>query len=153
MYHERVRWPFWSHLLFLLPCALGLLGLAWAIRRGEAWSWDSLSFLVLISIGYVWWRMRYLKLEFGPDGAAFGFSGLRRRVPRDRIVSAAPEEYSASRYMGWGYRFGWGERDRAYSVIGYSRGVRIEFDDERGRRWKVFLSSARPEDAIQALKP
>jgi len=151
VYRERASWPGWAHLLFLGPCAAGLAAIGWAIWRGEGPGWTYVPFLVLASVGLVWWRMRYLALEFGPESAAFGFAGLRRRVPRERIVSATVEEYSVARYMGWGYRFGWERRERAYSLIGYPRGVRLVFDDERDRRWKVFLSSSDPEAAVRAL--
>ena len=35
--------------------------------------------------------------------------------------------------MGWGYRIGWSKGDRAYSVIGHRRGLRVHFTDERGK--------------------
>ena len=72
-------------------------------------------------------------------------------IPRERIVSAQVELYSFSRYMGYGYRFGWESRDRAYSVAGYREGVRLEFDDEKGRRWSVFVSCSDPGAAVRAL--
>jgi hypothetical protein len=152
VYRERVGWPAWVHLVLLLPCGVGLAAMGWAAAKGEEPGWAYVPFLVLASVGLVWWRMRYLALEFGPAGAAFGFAGLRRRVPRERIVSATAEEYSVARYMGWGYRFGWERGERAYSLIGYPRGVRLVFDDERGRRWRIFLSCSDPEAAIQALQ-
>jgi hypothetical protein len=36
-------------------------------------------------------------------------------------------------------------------VIGCRRGVRLVFDDEQGRRWKVFLSCRDPAAAVAAL--
>ena len=152
VYRERAGWPAWVHGLLLCPCGVGLAAMIWAAARGEEPGWAWVPFLVLASVGIVWWRIRHLALEFGPQGAAFGFAGLRRRVPRERIVSAAVEDYSVARYMGWGYRFGWEPRERAYSLIGYRRGVRLVFEDERGRRWKVFLSSDDPEAAVRALE-
>jgi len=98
------------------------------------------------------WRLRHVEIEFGREGVGFGFGGIRRRVPRERIVGAEPRDYPVIRYMGWGYRFGWEPRDRAYSVLGCRRGVLLTFDDERGRRWKVFLSSRAPEKAVAALE-
>jgi hypothetical protein len=150
-HRETVHWPLWSHLaagaaiLFLVGGSAGLL------VRGAGAAAAALAFASAAVIGAVWWRMRHLALEFGPGGAAFGFGGPRRRVPRERVVSADVEAYSWARYMGWGYRIGWKPRDRAYSLPGTGRGVRLVFDDERGRRWSVFLSSASPEAAVQAL--
>ena len=150
-YRERVVWPGWFYLLLII-CQL-LLAYS-AIRMApEHGLLALLPAAILVVVGYVFWRMRFVELEFGPEGAAFGFGGLRRRVPLERIESAEPEAYSVARYMGWGYRFGWTPRDRAYSVIGWPRGVRLVFDDERNRRWTIFLVSRDPEAAVAALKP
>lgn len=150
-YRERVRWPVWLHLLVgLAVCFIGGIGLLGLLRDGPGWS-VALSGAVALSVGYVWWRVRYLDLEIGPAGAAFGFGGLRRRVPRARLRSAAPEDYSVARYMGWGYRIGWRPGERAYSVLGHGRGVRLVFEDENGRTWDVFLSCGDPEAAVAAL--
>ena len=60
-----------------------------------------------VSLATVWWRMRHLRLDFGPEGAAWGFGRVRRRAARHRIRTAEVESYRAARYMGWGYRLGW----------------------------------------------
>lgn len=152
-YRERVTWPGWFYLVVAAALAVGIFGTAGVLaRRGAGWG-GALALLALLVVAYVLWRLRHIELEFGAEGAAFGFGRLSRRVPADRIVSAEPEAYSVARYMGWGYRMGWEARDRAYSVIGRGRGVRLVFDDERGRRWKVFLSSRDPEAAVAALRP
>ncbi len=152
IYRERVPCPGWFQ--FVLLVAMGVLGYAAAamLARG-ALGQAAVPGVVLIILAIVFRRMRFIALEFGREGAAFGFGGLNRRVPRDRIETAAPEAYSVARYMGWGYRFGWQPRDRAYSMIGFPRGVRLVFLDERGRRWHVFLSSRDPEAADAALEP
>ena len=151
-YRERVPCPGWFQ--FVLLVAMGVLAYAAAamLARG-ALGGAAVPGAVLTVLAIVLWRMRFIALEFGPEGAAFGFGGLNRRVPRDRIETAAPESYSVARYMGWGYRFGWQARDRAYSMIGYPRGIRLVFLDDRGRRWHVFLSSRDPEAAVTALGP
>ena len=77
--------------------------------------------------------------------------GTSETIRSRGTVRRGPEDYSATRYMGWGYRFGWESRDRACSIIGQRRGVRLVFDDEKGRRWKVFLSCSDPEAAASAL--
>jgi hypothetical protein len=53
--------------------------------------------------------------------------------------------------MGWGYRIGWRKGDRAYSVLGHRRGVRLKFGDEAGRDWSVFLSCSDPRTAVESL--
>lgn len=146
-YRERIGWPLWLHLAIFFVLGIAAVA-AVALFDQEPRGVVLLPVLVLVVLAVVWWRVRFVAVDFDAGGAAFGFGGLRRRVPRERIVSAAPEAYSAVRYMGWGYRIGWGPRDRAYSVIGYRRGVRLEFDDERGRRWSVFVACSDPAKAI-----
>lgn len=147
---ESITWPAWLHLLIAGAVALCLFVAIRLLFRGQPAA-AAIPFAVGSCLAIVWWRMRRLVLEFGPEGAAFGFSGLNRRVPRSAIRSAEIESYSAARYMGWGYRFGWKPRDRAYSLIGFRRGVRLQFADERGE-WSVFLSCADPEAAVRALE-
>ncbi|MHC4549536.1 MAG: hypothetical protein ACYTEZ_12250 [Planctomycetota bacterium] len=151
-YRERVAWPAWFYLVLAAVLAVAVFGTAGVIWRHGLEPGALIALGALLVVGLVCYRLRYLALELGPEGAAFGFGGLHRRVPADRIRSAEPEEYAATRYMGWGYRWGWEPRDRAYAVIGYRRGVRLVFDDARGRQWKVFLACRDPAAAIAALK-
>lgn len=146
-HHERVQWPGW-----LFP-SLGMVLVAGLVALGGGPSWTLVAALLPLALAiYVLWRMRHVEIEFGPGGVGFGFGGLRNRVPKERIVAAEAADYPAARYMGWGYRIGAGPRERAYSVLGCRRGVLLLFDDERGRRWKVFLSSRAPEAAVSALR-
>lgn len=148
---ERIYWPVWCHLLIALPCILGLMGVV-ALLTGarEASLVDWITCLLFLGIGWVWWRMRYFEVQYGPEGVAFGFGGLRRKVPADRIVTLKLEEYAPLRYMGWGYRIGWRARDRAYSLIGTRTGIRLEFTDARDRTWSLFLATRDPEEALRA---
>lgn len=150
-YREQVYWPGW----FLL--ALGFVMVAALVALGASDTASATTFLAgaipFLLAAYALWRLRHVATEFGPDGVGFGFGGIRRRVPRARVVSAEVKDYSPARYMGWGYRLGWEPRERAYSVLGCRRGVLLAFDDERGRRWKVFLACRDPEQAIAALGP
>jgi hypothetical protein len=150
-YRERVAWPAWFYLVVGTALAIGIFGTAGALLRHGLGLGPGVALVALLVVAAVLWRLRFIVLEFGPQGASFGFGRSRRHVPADRIVSAEVEAYSVARYMGWGYRLGWEPRDRAYSVIGCARGVRLIFDDERGRRWKVFLACRDPEAAISAL--
>jgi len=150
-YRERVSWPGWFFAIVFLGVGGGFLGIVLGARAGGSPWAIVVSGVPLLVVALVLWRMRFVELEFGPEGAAFGFGGLRRRVPKERILGAEVQDYPVARYMGWGYRFGWEPRERAYSILGYRRGVVLRFEDERGRTWRVFLSSADPESAIAAL--
>jgi len=152
-YRERVAWPGWFYLVLAVALSVGIFGTAGALARHGPGLGTGVALAGLLVVAGVLWRLRYIVLEFGPAGASFGFGRHGRHVPAARIVSAEAEQYSAARYMGWGYRMGWEPRDRAYSVIGCGRGVRLVFDDERGRRWKIFLACRDPDAAIAALKP
>jgi len=148
-YREQVRWPVWLLVAFALIPVCGYA----AVLTSDAPAWAIAALTIpFVLLGYGVWRLRHVEIEFGREGVGFGFGGIRRRVPRERIVGAEPRDYPVIRYMGWGYRFGWEPRDRAYSVLGCRRGVLLTFDDERGRRWKVFLSSRAPEKAVAALE-
>jgi hypothetical protein len=151
-YREQVRWPGW----FLV--ALGFIMIAGyvAMELGASGGPPSALFAAsapLLLAAYGLWRLRHVEIEFSREGVGFGFGAIRRRVPRERVVATEAKDYPAARYMGWGYRLGWEPRERAYSVLGCRRGVLLTFDDERGRRWKVFLSCRDPERAIAALRP
>jgi hypothetical protein len=151
LHRERVTWPGW----FLVSLVLVLVG-GYGAALGAFGStplWTLLLALPLLLAGYGVWRLRFLEIEFGREGVGYGFGGIRRRVPRGRVHLAEAKNYPLARYMGWGYRIGWEPRERAYSVLGCRRGVLLTFDDERGRRSKVFLSSREPEKAVEALGP
>ena len=150
IYREKLTWPAWVHLALGAAVGLSTYGGVNLLRR----SWQGwIAIGLALVLGYIWFRIRYLVLEISPDGIAFGFGKPGRRVPGGRIRSAEPTEYSFARYMGWGYRIGWKPRERAYSLIGYPRGLRVVFADDRDRIWDVYLSSRDPEAAAEALKP
>lgn len=148
-YRERVSWPLWFHFIMAVPVLIGLWLTVYGFTRAS--HQPVAPALTVAMFGYVWWRMRHLAIEVGPDAVAFGFGGPRRRVPRESVASVATEEYSALRYMGWGYRFGREPRERAYSVAGHEGGLRLVFRDEKDRQWTVFLSSADPERLRAAI--
>ena len=150
-YCERVTWPMWFHLIMAMVVGIALASAAGILRRGEAVLFALVPFFGAALVGYVWWRMRVLIIEFGPEGAAYGFGRGNNRVPIESIESATPEEYRVTRYMGWGWRLGREAGDRAYSVIGYPRGVRLIYQAANDRRRSVFLTCSRPDDACDAL--
>lgn len=149
-YRERVRWPGWFLGLLGLILVGGYVALG---RSGVAPTWGFvLASAPFLALAYAIWRLRFVELECGPKGVGFGFGGITRRVPKERILGAEAMDYPAARYMGWGYRLGWEPRERAYSVLGCPRGLLVRFEDDRGRSWKIFLSSRAPEAALAALR-
>ncbi len=147
-----MAWPAWVHILVFCPVGLAIYAGIEAFRQ-RGWDWGLLPFAVVSSIGVVWWRFRYLFVTVDPTELTVGFGPLRRVIARARIQSVTIEEYPVSRYMGWGYRIGWKKGDRAYSIPGPGRGVRIEYDDENGDPWSIFVSSFEPEALAAALQP
>lgn len=147
-YRETVSWPLWCHVLFGAAALFCLVSGAIVVADGR---WSGVpgvaagAAMVLAGV-----MMRNVTVEAGPEGIAFGFVRPRRRVSREQLIEAQEEVYSPTRYMGWGYRFGWKPRERAYSVIGCRRGVRVRFRDARGE-WTVFVSCRNPGRILQAL--
>jgi hypothetical protein len=149
-YSERVGWPAWLHLVMVVCVVAGALG-ALPFFRGQGGAIHLVPLGVAAVLALVWWKMRFLCLEIDAEEVSFGFGRPGRVVRRARVRTAAPEDYSAIRYMGWGYRIGGPPRDRAYSVIGCRRGVRLVFADEQDREWSVFVACRDPEAALDAL--
>ncbi|MHC4848666.1 MAG: hypothetical protein ACYTEG_09455 [Planctomycetota bacterium] len=142
-YHERSTWPIWFHVLFgLLACVVPVA----LVISGE---W--IGVVVALIFGGIWYRFAWVEIRISQQGVEYGFRGLNNHVPWERMRSIEAEKYPFRRYLGWGWRIG-GRRDRAYSLIGPSHGVRIRFEDERGRDWSIFLSSRDPEAAVRAAK-
>jgi len=151
VYTETVRWPLWFHLLLGGAAILvGVSAVRAVVQQGLAVATLIPAPLAVVLL-YIWWRFRYLGIEAGPDGLRFGFGRPRKPVPADRIESVEIETYRFTRYMGWGWRVGWQPRDRAWSVLGHPRGVRVRYRDAQGLLWSVFLSSARPEELRAAV--
>jgi len=152
VYTETVRWPAWFHALLGAAVILMVVGVVRTLFR-EGWTPVALFPLPLAGLfAYVWWHFRHLQLEIGAGAVKFGFGHPGRTVPAERIESMEPETYSFLRYMGWGWRLGWRPRDRAWSVLGYRRGIRLRYRDDRGALWSVFVSSNDPERACAALQ-
>ena len=147
-YAERVVWPFWLHLV--LGSALGLAVYGGASLLLRSWQ-GSIPLAGAVLLGLLWWKIRFLAIRAGPDGIAYGFGRTGQLVAAAQVRSLDPASYSFTRYMGWGYRMGWKPRERAYSVIGYPRGLRLVFVDDRGREWSIYLSSADPEAIVAAM--
>ncbi len=83
-YRKRVGWPFYFHLAMLVPTALCLGGAVSALRYQQPGA-----ALPLLAVGAVlsliWWRMRHLDVSVSPDEIAYGFGGLNRKIPAERV--------------------------------------------------------------------
>jgi len=148
---ERVGWPAWARLLFAVPCLLGVWATVKLVRAPDVPVWVTLGTLAATAgILFAGWRLRWVASRFDAAGVAYGFGGLNHRIDRERLESVEPEDYSALRYMGWGYRIGPVHGERAYAVLGCRRGVRVRFRDPTGSPREVFLACRDPEAAAAA---
>ena len=145
-YRERLTWPLWLHGAVVLVWGAAFVGLVLLLLRHGPRIDQAVAAAILLVVAYVWWRVRHLDVVAGAEALAFGLGGGRGGVPAGG-VQLEPRSTPAL----WGYRLGWDKGERACSVLGYPRGVRVCFDDERGRRWNVFLSCRSPESVVQAL--
>ncbi len=96
-------------------------------------------------IGVVFSRLR---VRVDSQGVRFGFGPFRSAVRPDEIEAASAASYRWLRFGGWGIRWAWNMRDRAYSVPFVRRGVEIRL--RNGRTY--FLSSRRPEELARAIE-
>ncbi len=150
-YRKRVGWPFYFHLAMLVPTALCLGGAVSALRYQQPGA-----ALPLLAVGAVlsliWWRMRHLDVSVSPDEIAYGFGGLNRKIPAERVLDIRIEGYSFPKYLGWGYRIGWKARDRGYTMPRHPQGLRVDYEDASKRPCSVYLSLPDPDEALAAFK-
>jgi len=138
-YREFCYWPRWFYVLLILPMLVVPVLAFFATSESERWA--ALIPVPIFVAVLVWFGRLELRADAG--GVFYGFRNASNFVPWSRVNSMEPEDYRFSRYWGWGWRIG-GVRDRAYSLLGYKRGVRLRFEDEKGREWSIFLSSRDP---------
>ena len=97
-YRKRLAWPFYFHLAMLLPTVLCLFGAASALRDEQAGA-----ALILLAVGgiltLIWWKLRHLEVAVSPDEIAYGFGGLNRKIPAERVVEVRVEKYSFCWYV------------------------------------------------------
>jgi len=156
-HRERLRWPGWLRLaltlmgLILVASLVGLIREAGAKVGPPARIAHLLAIGMLILLGGLCWYFRYLEVRFSPDGIGYGFGRIRRLIPRECILSLEVCAYDWLRYMGWGWRIGPARGERAYSVLGHPRGLRVVFRRADASEASLFLSCADPEAAMRAL--
>ncbi len=96
-------------------------------------------------IGVIFSRLR---VRVDSQGVRFGFGPFRSTVRPDEIEGASASRYRWLRFGGWGIRWAWNMRDRAYSVPFVRGGVEIRL--RSGRTY--FLSSRQPEALVRAIE-
>ncbi|MCC6237570.1 MAG: hypothetical protein IT299_08350 [Dehalococcoidia bacterium] len=89
-----------------------------------------------------------LRVRVDSQGVRFGFGPFRSTVRPDEIEGASESRYRWSRFGGWGIRWAWNMKDRAYSVPFVRRGVEIRL--RNGRTY--FVSSRRPDALARAIE-
>ncbi len=157
VHHERVHWPGWLVLIAVLM-ALLLAGSSIGMVRGLAAEPDRpthllqvLGIVLLVVMATICWRFRFLEISFGQEGIGYGFGRIRKRIASEQILAVEAVAYDWVRYMGWGWRIGPTPGERAYSILGCPRGVRVAFRRADGSQVSLFLSAEDPDAAIRAL--
>lgn len=101
-------------------------------------------------VGGLVWLFRAMRLvtEVRSDGLHVRFRPfVRKHFPFETIRRCEARTYRPiAEYGGWGIRFGWGGRGKAYNVRG-DRGVQLEFTD--GKR--LLIGSQRAEELEAAI--
>src|SRR3972149_2707960 len=88
--------------------------------------------------GFVFSRLR---VQVDRAGVRFGFGPFSSLLRLDGIVEARPVVYHWERFGGWGVRWSWNFRDRAYSVPFVRAGVEIRL----ASGGSYFVSSRHPD--------
>ena len=143
-YRELCYWPRWFYVL-MAAIMIGLPVALFVVMEDHE-RWPALAPIPVVLAVLCWFSR--LEIRADADGIAYGFLRASNFVPWARVKSLEPEDYRFTHYWGWGWRVG-GIRDRGYTVLGYKRGVRLRFEDDRGREWSVFLSSGDPESVCR----
>jgi len=99
------------------------------------------------AIGLIGLAFSRLHVHAGPEGVRAGFGPFASTIQPEAIESATAEHYRWLRFGGWGLRWSWNMRDRAYSVPFVREGVTIRLHGGR----TVFLSSRQPEHLAAAV--
>jgi hypothetical protein len=137
------RWLVWLGLVF---AALAGLAVSATLRDASLALSERLLMVLTVlgagfAVGAVALVFSRLRVEAGPDGVRAGFGPFRSMYRAEAIEGATPDRYRWLRFGGWGIRWSWNLRDRAYSVPFVARGVTIRLQGGR----TVFLSSHEPE--------
>ncbi len=101
-----------------------------------------------VAVGVVGLVFSTLSVHADPRGVAFGFGPFRSTVLPSEIASAEAGRYRWLRFGGWGLRWSWNFRDRAYSVPFVGSGVEIHLRNGRS----FFISSRHPDSLARAIE-
>ncbi len=146
LHRQKMTWPWYFQLLFLLP---GLLGIASLIGAGA----PLLPFLMLIAAMTFFWMMFYaLRVTVTPERVAIQYGLIGPRIRVDDIVHCEAEKYPFWRYGGYGLRYSVIDGSWAFNVLGdKGKAVRIHYKTRLGTTRKIVVSSAHPNVMADAI--
>lgn len=150
--YEEVIMAGWMLALTLVPAAIsGLIAVSMlrdpAISERERMTGMVVVLVVGFITGVIGVMFSRLRIRVDAQGVRFGFGPFRSAVQAGDIAGATAGPYRWLRFGGWGIRWAWNLRDRAYSVPFVKRGVEIRLHDGH----TYFLSSRRPEALALAI--
>jgi len=128
LYREVVYYQAWMYALMV-----GIIGLYAAILVGAAMEGmrldAALYAVVALALGLVLANFRRLEFVITEGYVVFGFGVIKKRFPRDRVISCEPCELTFANYLGYGIRWG---RDRtvAYNTRN-GPGVRLTVEGQK----------------------
>lgn len=100
------------------------------------------------AVGVVGLIFSTLSVHADRRGVAVGFGPFRSTLLPDDIASAEAGRYRWLRFGGWGLRWSWNFRDRAYSVPFVGSGVEVHLRSGRS----YFISSRHPDSLARAIE-
>jgi hypothetical protein len=151
---QRFR-QWWVHLIILGVTALMWYGFIVQIIGNQPFgnnpAPDALMWLfwVFFGLGFpLFWYTMNLTVEVHRDHIRVRFFPFAtRRIAMSEIQSFEARQYNPiMEYGGWGIRFGWGERGRAYNVSG-NLGVQLVLTDDK----RILIGTQQPDEFVNAL--
>ena len=134
-------------MVLAVAAAMGWGGAPPSVAEALAWG---LPLAVLLAVLVLFVIMR-LHLQVRTDGVHVRyvpFHRTYRHYPWHQVAAAHVRRYSpVAEFGGWGLRFGWAGKGRAYTVSG-DRGLQLEFTD--GSR--LLIGTQRPKELAEVLE-
>ncbi|MFN8639882.1 MAG: hypothetical protein U0360_10615 [Dehalococcoidia bacterium] len=152
-YEEVVRAPGWMIVVVLTIAVFSGIGLFGILRDPtlspvERTVSALAVFVAGFAVGVVGLMFSSLQVRADPRGVAFGFGPFRSSLLPADITGAEAGRYRWFRFGGWGLRWSWNLRDRAYSVPFVGSGVEIHLRSGRS----FFISSRHPDSLAKAIE-
>lgn len=151
--YEEVVATGWMLVLTLVPAAIsGAIAVAMfrdpTMSSGERFGGLAAVLVAGFITGVIGVTFSRLRVRVDSQGVRFGFGPFRSALRPDEIEGATSSRYRWLRFGGWGIRWAWNMKDRAYSVPFVGRGVEIRL--RNGGTY--FLSSREPEALARAIE-